>query len=694
MGKYSDRLMTTEPAAPATPTQRLTAPAPAAPAPAAQTPPSVDQRIADVTKQNEGQLIKFGSGMQKAAEGVYQLTLDMAEGMDILPKGTASDWTRMTNEERALVNKEFKKEFGDGYGFQVAEATGELLPVLAVPAMGSTAPARIGGAMLSGAATGAAQYQADEDKGKRTSDRTMQAAVGGAVGGAVGVGLEGLHALKNIIPKAIESVKKLKGDFLAEGVDVEKRTGILFKLSQVTGDDPVIENLERLARESTGGERMARQIEDAQPAQALRYFESITSNEGRNFGARVERKFQQVMGDINSGTGLLGKRKVQADADFKLAEAEGGKIYLKNTLTKLNQLIQEFDVPGAGGTATQLVKELRDMHASLMTGSTNALDAIAASNSRFSSAQGGTGGALTPMQLQKNLERWGEAAKGTNKLFTDAVDRASEKGPAKALFSALNRDLDEAIKEGGQGALALRKARDNYAKMTRDITQVRETMLGKLFGGSETPTIEAIETKFMQMAPSEIKATMRVLNQADPRAEQALQSFWLRRQIESARIPGQAGSTEFVPAKLLDMISGGRGPQKSVTNREVFDAVFTSKEMKEQVMLGLNAVQRIMVNNTRTSGRTVSRLRNLAHVLATRDIGFASRLTTELLAPGMVTKYLMDPAGVKALSTLAQPYNDARAAAALMQLGNIAMRGMEAQQAPQEEHTVTATPLQ
>jgi len=603
------------------------------------------------------------------------MTLDMAEGMGIVPKGTANEFTKLTNEERALVDKEFKKEFGENFGFAAARTGGEILPLMLVPGMGKNAVTRIGGASIAGGVTGAVQYQTDEDIEKRSSDRAMQTGVGMALGGAVGAGMEGLHALKNFVPKIIERVKKTKGDFVAEGVEVQKRTGILFKLSQLT-DDPAVENLERLARENTNAERMARTLEDTQPKQALEYFEKIAGKEGKDFGARVERTFQRVMGDVQEGTGLLGKRATQANADFRKAQVAGGKIYLSNTLGTINRLIDEFNVPGAGGTASQLMNELAEIRAKLMAGGEDV-------SSAFLGVGGAPkAGAMTPLQLQKVLERWGDASKGTGKLFTDKVDRAAEKGPAKALFKALNMDLDDAVEAGGQGAAALRAARDNFAKNTAEITAVRETALGKLFGKAEMPTMEAIESKFMTMGPSEIKAVMGVLKQADPNAEQALQSFWLRRQIESARVPGQAGATEFVPAKLLDMVSGAKGPMKAVTNREMFDSVFTDPKMREEVMTGIRAVQRIMINNYRTSGREVSRLRNLMHVLATRDSGLASRLVTEIFAPEFVTKYVLDPKGVKALSTLAQPYNEARATAALMTLGNIAMR--DTPQQPEE----------
>ena len=394
---------------------------------------------------------------------------------------------------------------------------------------------------------------------------------------------------------------------------------------------------------SQKGERLARNIEDNQPIQLYKYFKKTINNlddTGQNFGSRVENAFKDTMGSSTSGTGLLGKRALQAKNDFSAATKEITAIPLHNTLQTIDDLVNQLSDVGTGSQAKALAKNLSSLKDELVEGT------------------------ITPTQMQNLLHTWGSAAKGTGKLFTD-IDKAAEYRPAKMLYSALNNDLNAAI-DNNPGAALLKKARDNYRLNTDLINEVQDTALGKLFGGLKNPSLADVESAFSKMKPDQITSTMNILSKTDPTIHRGLQSFWLEQQLQRAQVSGQSDVFQYVPGMMLDMIKGAK--------RDTFKAVFNDAESRKQVMTGVQAIRRIMLNNQRTGGRSLPKVKELAGVLASRNKTFAARLAADMFAPDLVAKFAIDPQGVKALQVLSLPYDTKRATAALTTLSDILNR--------------------
>lgn len=392
---------------------------------------SMNQLLDKSLKDFEGQTIKLGQGLVRAKNGLVQTTLDVLETAGIFPEGSADQFTKMTNEERRIVEEQFKKEFGEGFQFAASEVTGELLPYLAIPAAGKGALSRLLFGIVTGGAAGGSVFNPEEDREQRLKEKGTSAAIGASVGGVASVGAEIVNKVKNIVNNTLASAIKQNRKFALRGLDLQKRTGIKFKLSQLTGD-PAVESLEDLSRAGTKGERLARNIERNQSLDAFKFFKRQLSKIDDNtddFGVRVTKTFNKLMGKAEDGTGLLGRRKANAVRNFKAAQEAGGTIPVNNTINKINGLIDEMDSPGAGRQSRFLAQELKNIRDDLLE----------------------NGGSLKPLELQKRLEEWGRAAKGTGKFFSDKVDRANELRPARELFGALNDDLDDAIKAGLRG---------------------------------------------------------------------------------------------------------------------------------------------------------------------------------------------------------------------------------------------------
>ena len=156
-----------------------------------------------------------------------------------------------------------------------------------------------------------------------------------------------------------------------------------------------------------------------------------------------------------------------------------------------------------------------------------------------------------------------------------------------------------------------------------------------------------------------------------------MQAFWLRQFITKGKRAADAGSFKFIPAQMLDM-----NDQK---NRDMFKAVFDNPNVRRQVNDGLEAVQRIVLNNATTGGKTVARLKEFAGVLASRDKTFAARLASEILSPTAIPKIVLDPEGVKALEVLSKPFDQNKWTAAFTIIRDITTKNVEEKQVEQTE---------
>ena len=604
-----------------------------------------------------GMFIQIGQGGIQVGQNALSAGIDTLERMGLVPRGTGNDFANFSNEQRRDFNKRFKETYGEDYGFYVAEKSGEILPMLkfpplALPAEITSGLYRVAAGLTVGGVSGFAQGYAtaggDElaaNIDDRMALRTQAGVVGGAIGGVIGAGTEAVNFLKNWIPNAIKGAWEANKGLYAEGVEVSKRTGVRYKLSQLL-QDPEIDAFERAYRGGMEGERAARNIEQDQAVQAKAYFESLLKPQDKRLGTSVLEAFDDVLGDETRG--LIGQRRLSGMRNFKAATDAGAEIYLENTLNTIDDMLSRYLSPGASAGEKALAKQLQNFR--------NEITIEA-------------GGRLTPQQLQWRLEAWGAAAKGNGKVFDETVHMAAEKTPAKRIFSALNDDLDLAITQDLKGAKELRFARDEYAKHTAAITELEDSALGKLFGTGTTPTVEGIHQAVMNMDPTEIRQTIGILSRTDNMMRERFQQFFLQDAFEKASTLGPAGSADFIPAKMLDMRQPG-GKSAAYGAREMFDAVFPDGKQREQVMDGIRAVQFLMVNNNTTGGQNVVRLRNLAYALTNMNKGAAASFATQMLTPKAIGAYVMDPAAVAALEELTKPFNYTRAVGALTVLSN------------------------
>ena len=651
--------------------------------------------VQNAAQKQQGNLLQTGKGLNNLlVSGPVQASLQALEGLGILDKGTTDAYTKKTQADREAFDSQFKKDFGDGLGFKAVGATSEIAPLLALPGGAETALGRA----LSGAVTGGGlESLRFLDNPQDRAGNTVKGAGFGAAVSSLG---EIIPAIKDFVKSKISPAantvdktgtsllaKKFpelfdkrgtdllsaattdRQKFIARGEQLAKETGIPFRLVQLDAD-PIVEGLDEFVRSSAVGERIARSVENVQGVKAYKFFRrtmtKILSGDKSGFGSRAIKAFQGTLGDAKKGTGLLGARKRNADRLFGLAEKSGGEVGLTNTLKAMDGIIAESAQAGAGSSQRALGREIGRIR-----------DELAA-------------GKIKPIEFQNRLAEFGSAAKGTGRVFTD-IDTLAERRPANTIYSAMVKDLEEAANSGSKGSQALAKARIQYGKDSALIDGLRETAVGALFKGNVLPAPEKVVTAFNNMPVSQLKASMEILSKADPDLYKSLQRSYIRSFLDKTRVKGPGDVPGVAIAKFLDIKKG---------SPERFNAVFNDAKSRKMMNTGLEAVQRILVNNRRTSGRTVSKLKELAGVLASRDATFISRLASEMLTPRYLVEYFGNEKGVEALKTIATVSDKNRLTAALLTLNDIAIRrglnapekGQESQQGQPTQETAPSQP--
>lgn len=610
----------------------------------------------------------------RVGEGLKQLGIRGAEFVGLVKEGTLKEYTQFIIDDRGKR----ATEYFDNFGEVVPEWNWSLRE--AVPFLAARGPAAAGGAITAtsggaiakqalkrvgtgsavGGATAATSFAENEETFKRN------VTLGTLFGGAAATP----GAIRDV--SQMRAAKGVETPFAKQGMELAEDVGPL-KASQITGGIRQ-ENLSRQITATEAGAEMERSILAKQAQASMTYFDDIMTkiDPGQpKVAAKVQTAFKTTMGSAKQGTGLLGARAKQASADFALVDkaAKGQAVVpVDKFLQQADDYIAAASDPLASSVEKGIARELEPMVAAIRN----------------------QGGKISGRQFQNLLHSYGEAAGGSGRLWSD-LDQAAELRPARELFGALKSDLDEAsnlVAAGGkvnkgfqQAATALKQARDNYIANSAAIGQVKDTTIGRLLGGTDK-TPKQITAGLRSMDADEIAQTIKTLGQSDPTLSRAIQRQYLDDFLTSAKIPGPADVPQFAPAKVLDITTKG--------NKAKFEAIFADNpQAKADVERGLAYVQRIMMDNQRTGGRTVSRYRDLAGRLAqnvqsepvTAILTAIAGGTKDLLSGRNLSHWMLDPEGVKALKTLAGSYNEAKWGVALGKLVS-AIPPEEAEEAP------------
>lgn len=321
----------------------------------------------------------------------------------------------------------------------------------------------------------------------------------------------------------------LKADLASKEAEAARalgeRVGVNFSAAEQTGNAAARGVEDALANSPKFSSKFAEANETKADAVVKKFKETLdnispTETNVANLGENLTKAYK---GTIDS---LVATRRAQAAADFgRATEATGGApiVVPTNFIKVLDDYIKE----GASPTATQeqiaTASQAKKALSSLVENPSPPGAILDASGSPMQAAPGAPYKKITVKDLQNGLDGYGEAARSPGTI-TGGLKTASERRFANAAKHAFESDLDAAADSGkGEGAAALKVARDNYRNISGKIGDIQQTALGKIVGGAQRNAQgelvlfpERLSARFMSMEPTEIKATLKFLDQEHP----------------------------------------------------------------------------------------------------------------------------------------------------------------------------------
>ena len=431
----------------------------------------------------------------------------------------------------------------------------EVAPMLAA----GTNPLTVAGAAAAGNITrqGVSALLPGEDRMSildRAQSAATTAAFAGTAQGVFNVGAKVVDALTpgNIVARSVN--KALETPTGQKGTRLKEQTGIPLTLGEETGSRGIL-MVEGLASRMISAADEFFAFRQAQLRAAAVKLTETLDGVGAKFGDFEVGK--AIIGAFDDAVAKArGIRRVQAELEFgELHKVSGGAPIIKpnNLVTEIDRIIKEFDLPGAGDAAQALVNKAKRLKDTLLAPKVEAPAGAVAPETRV--IQG-----LSGDKSNRLLQVYTAAQGGRGVLFKE-MDKQQSKFIAGRLKDAFLRDIDDAVAAGGQSAEvanALKVARDNYKANSAAINELGDSTLSRLIG-NRTTSPEAIAEKFAtKLAPSEVAASMAIIERQAPEAAQAIRRLFVEKAIASAReIPPsqmQIGGIRFSAARFVNAL--------------------------------------------------------------------------------------------------------------------------------------------
>lgn len=449
--------------------------------------------------------------------------------------------------------------------------------------------------------------------------------------------------LQRMISKASESSVAQNAD------DISKETGIQFSPGQKTQSKGLL-TLEGMLRRNPMSADRWNEFDQAQLGKATEYLaktlDSIRPGEvgPAVAGGSVARTFDDVL------KGALKMRSSQARADFDAVDAASGGQPIfgtMNTVKTIDDIIAKFDTPGGGDASAALVNKLKSLRAEFLP------PAPPVGGNQVSSGLQGTPMALTGSQMQRLLQIYGDAARGTGQVFTD-IDKGQQRLIARNVMDGLFKDLEDAKAMGGaseRASNALEAARTNYKANSKAINDMENNVLGRVFGDGFDKAPERVAEAFRNMRGSEIKSAFDLLEKGANGAETAAQvkRYLIEDAMRAAgtNLPGsnapqamKLGQDAFSPAKF----------NTAIKKSPVWDVL--SGDEKFQMTTAFKAMERL-AERAGTEGSPTAPLNqawDMVKTIFTPSPASVAGGIAGLIAPGKASDALLTAEGRRALT--------------------------------------------
>lgn len=565
--------------------------------------------------------VQLGYGMSRAARGIAELPRAVGlEGLDTA--GLRAD--EALYEATQGIGEEDMG--GVSRTRSLRELGGEIAPVAALPAnLGAGAASRLLSTLGINAAAGAAA-PAEDPEAQRAN-----AAMGAGFGAAFQAVPELAAGIKNYVfgrEIAATGTEKYK-----QGLRLQQRTGIPLSEGALS-QDPTI--LKREA-EALGNAKEA--FKEAEIPASLRYFNNI-ANKLDPTNIPDAKLIGQMADAFDSHIGALRtlRRANWVESSMKIKALAGDNVLLMpdKTMSKLQDLSEEI---------LKVSPKVTTAEANFFA---QELDKI--------SRQGG----LKIDDVDRMLQNLTAEGATSGAMFRDMKpDQA--RLMANELKDALKADMDAAITaDPKNGALKmLNEAREQYAKDSIPINDLKGTMLEKWFGKDTHLMPESVLDRLGKLPPSEVETVTTLMDKIDPSIMQRVRGKVVKQSIDKAYNAKRAATD---PEYTLTTLAG-----ELEKNPPHIRAVFPDPTVRAEIMDGLEAVRRLSSQYTQRLGQ--SEAEKVGGALL--QVGFlspewAARHIAKASTPDQLNKLFFTPEGRAIVTqlTIPNPSWQQRAAAA------------------------------
>lgn len=430
--------------------------------------------------------------------------------------------------------------------------------------------------------------------------------------------------------------------FGQQGRDLEGLVGQPYTPGQRTGSRTLL-TVEGMFRRNPVTADILAQHDTKQLNHALGWLNQTLDTTFGPGAVGVEKAGGSVRGAFDHALGrAVDFRRTVAQRDFNVINQATGMepvIPTNNLVTELDELIGRFDVPGGGDATASLVGKLRQVRKSFEP------ETVVHPDGTQSTVPVKINGA----QLERLLEVYGAAAEGTSSVFKN-IDTAQQRMVAGRVVDALRRDMNDVIDTGGlpdQVAGALRQARENYRTNSEAIDNLRQSVVGQMLGGPIRPADENIASRIVNLPPSQLKATINLVNGIDPAVGQQVK----RVAFEQALVKAGAPAGDAPPVLMPDGATPLWSPKKFGTALRQ-SPIWSVMDPNERITF-TSVIQHMdrLADRAGTDGSPTAPLQQAWDLVKSGATGAVTPFLYAMGARRLATA-MTDPAGQRALVTL------------------------------------------
>ena len=580
----------------------------------------------------------------------------------VSPGGDKSQWLPV--DPNTLSLGEFGRDISDlsGAALEIAPAIGTGLATANPLAIAAAAAG--GNVMRQGISEMIPGEEDFTQLGVPELGRVTGPVISGALGGATQkVANVGFNLIDKYLRPSNYLARMTQGPEAARGRVISQKSGIPLSVGEETGS--------RFGRMLEGGLRQsfltadkARRFYSRQLEQSLTKLDDILgkvdpTRPGEELaGSRISDAFNAA---VNSALDL---RRQTAKRLFGAVDKVGGNrnaIPTGQIVDKIDDLISQLDVPGAGDATATLITRLKALRKEYVptfkdkAGKVVELDPIS----------------ITGSQAGRLLSIWSTAAKGSGQVFKD-IDKGQQRWVAREVLEGLNGALDDAVETGGAGsaaAEALRIARDAYRQDSQLIKELGQTTIGRLFNSPVPVDPASLVQRVAKMSGSELKRVLPILAREAPDVLPALRHSIISNALNKAQAPATALVPEGGMMGAKNVVQREFSPAKFLTalpDNEVLRSIFTGRELVELRFVS-HALKRIS-DKAGMAGSQTAPLQQVSRLL----YGSIAATGVGALIQNRLANVLLSSAGRKAVMQITRtgtkPRTMTAAAATIMEL--------------------------